>query len=315
MTQTILTWRNLTAQQEEKIKELAPDYKLISSLEEADNLEDIEVVYGWKSEDGNKLIDHSANQVKWIQVASAGVDYLDQEKLKKQDILLTNSSGIHSNGIAESVFGMLLNYTRGMDISLKAQLKSEWISVDTLLELSGKTMMIVGTGEIGKQTGKVAHAFDMKTIGINRSGGEVEHMDEQYTQDDLENVIGHADIVVNILPMTDETDKLFDKNLFKQMKDQSIFINVGRGGTVDTDALLEALDSNIAYAGLDVFHEEPLPNDHPLWNREDVLITPHIAGRLEDYSKSLFPIFEKNLKAYVNGEELPINLVDYSRGY
>ncbi|API87873.1 hydroxyacid dehydrogenase [Marinilactibacillus sp. 15R] len=315
MTQTILTWRNLTAQQEEKIKELAPDYKLISSLEEADNLEDIEVVYGWKSEDGNKLIDHSANQVKWIQVASAGVDYLDQEKLKKQDILLTNSSGIHSNGIAESVFGMLLNYTRGMDISLKAQLKSEWISVDTLLELSGKTMIIVGTGEIGKQTGKVAHAFDMKTIGINRSGGEVEHMDEQYTQDDLENVIGHADIVVNILPMTDETDKLFDKNLFKQMKDQSIFINVGRGGTVDTDALLEALDSNIAYAGLDVFHEEPLPNDHPLWNREDVLITPHIAGRLEDYSKSLFPIFEKNLKAYVNGEELPINLVDYSRGY
>lgn len=315
MTQTILTWRNLTAQQEEKIKELAPDYKLISSLEEADNLEDIEVVYGWKSEDGNKLIDHSANQVKWIQVASAGVDYLDQEKLKKQDILLTNSSGIHSNGIAESVFGMLLNYTRGMDISLKAQLKSEWISVDTLLELSGKTMMIVGTGEIGKQTGKVAHAFDMKTIGINRSGGEVEHMDEQYTQDDLENVIGHADIVVNILPMTDETDKFFDKNLFKQMKDQSIFINVGRGGTVDTDALLEALDSNIAYAGLDVFHEEPLPNDHPLWNREDVLITPHIAGRLEDYSKSLFPIFEKNLKAYVNGEELPINLVDYSRGY
>lgn len=315
MTQTILTWRNLTAQQEEKIKELAPDYKLISSLEEADNLEDIEVVYGWKSEDGNKLIDHSANQVKWIQVASAGVDYLDQEKLKKQDILLTNSSGIHSNGIAESVFGMLLNYTRGMDISLKAQLKSEWISVDTLLELSGKTMMIVGTGEIGKQTGKVAHAFDMKTIGINRSGGEVEHMDEQYTQDDLENVIGHADIVVNILPMTDETDKLFDKNLFKQMKDQSIFINVGRGGTVDTDALLEALDSNIAYAGLDVFHEEPLPNDHPLWNREDVLITPHIAGRLEDYSKSLFPIFEKNLKAYMNGEALPINLVDYTRGY
>ncbi|GEL67641.1 phosphoglycerate dehydrogenase [Marinilactibacillus psychrotolerans] len=315
MTNTILSWRKFTAQQEEKIKALAPDYKLISSLEEADNLEDIEVVYGWNSEEGNKLIDDSTNQVKWIQVASAGVDYLDLEKLEKQAILLTNSSGIHSNGIAESVFGMLLHYTRGMDISLKAQMKNEWISVDTLLELKGKTMMIVGTGEIGKQTGKVAQAFDMKTIGINRSGGNIDYMNEQHTQDDLKKVIGQADIVVNILPLTEETDEMFNKDLFKAMKEQSIFINVGRGGTVDTDALLEALDSNIAYAGLDVFHEEPLPSDHPLWNREDVLITPHIAGRLEDYSKSLFPIFEKNLKAYMNGEALPINLVDYTRGY
>lgn len=315
MTKTILSWRKFTPEQESRIKELAPDYKIISSKDEAENIEDIEIIYGWKSEEGNEILKDSENNVKWIQVPSAGVDYLDQDTLKEQNILLTNSSGIHSKGIAESVFGMLLSYTRGMDISLRAQLKKEWISVSTLLELSGKTMMIVGTGEIGKQTGKIAQAFDMKTIGINRSGGDVDHMDEQHTQDDLKKVIGQADIVVNILPMTDETEKMFDKELFKEMKDQSIFINVGRGGTVDTDALLEALDLNIAYAGLDVFHEEPLPESHPLWEREDVLITPHIAGRLEDYSKSLFPIFEKNLEAYVKNENLPLNLVDYSKGY
>ena len=315
MTKTIVSLRKLTEEQENRIKELAPDYTLVSSVEEAENIEDIKIVYGWKSDEGNRLIHNENNQIKWIQVASAGVDYLDQGLLDEQDILLTNSSGIHANGIAESIFGMLLSYTRGMDISLRAQLRSEWISVSTLLELSGKTMMIVGTGEIGKQTGKIAQAFGMKTIGINRSGGEVEYMDEQHTQDDLSEIIGKADIVINILPMTDETENMFNQALFSKMKDQSIFINVGRGGTVDTEALMEALDNNLAYAGLDVFHEEPLPSDHPLWNREDVLITPHIAGRLEDYSASLFPIFEKNLEAYVNGEELPLNLVDYSKGY
>lgn len=317
MTKKILAWRSLYPEHKERIKEIAPDYEIVESLDEVDHIEDVEIVYSWdRSEAGDNFIRDEKNQVKWIQTVSAGIDYLPLDLLEEKGIQLTNSSGIHAYGIAESVFGMLLNHSRGIGEAVKAQEKSEWIEVDHLLELSGKTMMIVGTGKIGQQTGRLAKAFNMKTIGINRSGREVDHMDELYIQEDLAGVIGQADIVVNILPLTDQTKELFDYRLFDQMKTDSIFINVGRGGTVKTEDLVKALENeSIGFAALDVFHEEPLPKDHPFWDRKNVLITPHFSGMLEDYDKSVFPIFEKNLKAFVNGEKLPVNLVDYSIGY
>lgn len=316
MSKYILALRELQPEHQKRVEEIAPDHKVIRSIEEADAIEDIEILYSWKKDQGTELLNNDKNQVKWIQTASAGIDYLDLEELEKQKIILTNSSGIHAKGIAESTMAMILNYTRGIGHSLKAQLNAEWSELETLIELEEKTIMIVGTGEIGKQVGKLAKAFDMKTIGINRSGDHADHMDEQHTQDDLSEVIGQADIVVNILPLTDETEDFFDKERFSNMKEQSIFINVGRGGSVVTDDLIDALENgNLAYAGLDVLHEEPLPEDHPLWKRDDVLITPHISGHLENYDRHLFPIFEKNLKAFVENESLPVNVVDYSKGY
>lgn len=317
MTKKILALRSLYPEHKERIKEIAPEYEILESLDEVDHIEDVEIVYSWdRTEAGDNFIRDEKNQVKWIQTVSAGIDYLPLDLLEEKGIQLTNSSGIHAHGIAESIFGMLLNYTRGIGKAVIAQQKGEWIGTDQLLELNGKSIMIVGTGKIGKQTGKLAKAFNMKTIGINRSGREVEYMDELYIQEDLANVIGKADIVVNILPLTDQTKELFNEGLFDQMKSDAIFINVGRGGTVKTEDLLKALETNsIGFAALDVFEEEPLPEDHPFWKRKDVLITPHFSGMLEDYDKSVFPIFEENLKAFVNGDKLPVNLVDYSIGY
>ncbi|WP_208560238.1 phosphoglycerate dehydrogenase [Marinilactibacillus kalidii] len=316
MSKYILAFRELESEQQKRIEELAPDYKAIRSIEDADAIENIEVLYSWNKDKGTELLENKQNQIKWIQTASAGIDYLDLESLENQEIVLTNSSGIHAKGIAESTMAMILNYTRGIGHSVKAQMDAKWSELDTLIELEEKTILIVGTGAIGKQVGKLAKAFDMKTIGINRSGEKAEHMDVQHTQDELSEVIGQADVVVNILPLTDETENFFDKEQFSKMKNQSIFINVGRGGSVVTDDLIDALeDGKLAYAGLDVLHEEPLPEDHPLWKRDDVLITPHISGHIENYDRHLFPIFEKNLEAFVKGESLPINVVDYTKGY
>lgn len=313
---TILSYYSFTEEQKEELEKVVPDYTFISSLKEAENQSDIAVIYGWNKEEGTEVIEGEGSNLKWIQLDSAGVDYLDLEALDEKGITLTNASGIHAHPIAESVFGMLLSHTRGISHSIKKQQESEWAPGVSVSELNHKTMLIVGTGNIGKQTGKLAKAFGMKTIGVNRSGRDVESMDEQYTQDNLDEALPKADVVVNILPSTKETKNLFAYEIFEKMKDTAIFINVGRGTTVVTDDLLRALDDGqIAHAALDVVHEEPLPEDHPIYTREDVLLTPHISGDFDNYAGMLFLIFLENLKTFVKDEDLPCNVVDLKTGY
>lgn len=315
----ILALHELTEEQKETIQKIAPDYELVETKEDelvSDfPLEAIEVVYGWGAL-GEQVAFKEGSRLNWVQTASAGVDYLPLEQLEEREVALTNASGIHSTAISESIFAMLFNHTRGIGHALLKQQEKKWDPVESLVELKNRTMMIVGTGHIGKETGRIAKAFGMKTIGINRSGREVDYMDELFTQDDLSQHLKKADVVVNILPLTEQTEHFFNRDLFKEMKNSAIFINVGRGGTVRTTDLIDALDNGeLAHAALDVFEEEPLPEDDPLWDREDVLITPHFSGVLEDYEASLFPIFEENLKAFVEGKELPRNVVDYKKGY
>ncbi|MER2064587.1 MAG: NAD(P)-dependent oxidoreductase, partial [Alkalibacterium sp.] len=136
------------------------------------------------------------------------------------------------------------------------------------------------------------------------------------TQDKLDDVLPEADFVVNILPLTDETEDLFDLSKFRAMKSTAVFVNVGRGQTVVTEDLLKALDEKwIQFAALDVVHEEPLPESHPIYKREDVLLTPHISGGLDDYQASVFPIFLDNLKAFVKDGKPTRNVVNYESGY
>ncbi len=317
MSKVLLSYYELTEEQQDTVKKLDSDIEIISSLGEAANLSDINIIYGWDKEECPQLLEDDDSQVQWIQLNSAGVDYVDLELLEKKGIQLTSAVGIHANAISESIFGLLLNYTRGIGYSFKKQLEGIWDKdVPHIRELTNKTIVIVGAGHIGTQTAKRAKAFDMKTIGINRSGRSVDFMDEQFTQEDFEKALPKADVVVNILPSTDETQNLFNLDLFKKMKESAIFINVGRGTTVVEKDLLTALeDGLIEFAALDVFEEEPLPSDHPFYQREDMLLTPHIAGNLDDYAASLFPIFEENLEAFSKGEDLTVNVVDLKSGY
>lgn len=315
----ILLLQEARQEHQDEMKKLAPNYELV--WEEEDGYsndfpeENIEIIYGWGAV-GNKIIDNKDNQVKWIHTSSSGVDYLPLDKLNEQGVRVTNVSGIHSVAIAESVIAMMLYRSRGLDYSVKQHERKEWKDLTQLFELNNQTMLIIGTGNIGKEVARLAKAFNMRTIGINRSGQEVEHIDELYTQENLFEHIHKADVIVNILPLTKETKYLYDMAFFKKMKKEGTFINVGRGPSVKTDDLIQALkDGELAFAGLDVVEEEPLPSDHPLWDVENVLITPHISGVLEDYSQSVFSIFSPNLKAYVAGQPFELNQVDLKKGY
>ncbi|MER2226568.1 MAG: phosphoglycerate dehydrogenase [Carnobacterium sp.] len=316
---SILLIQETTKEQLQTLKELAPKYELIKGWETDPkdvSLESVEIIYGWTGQFSQELLEDGKSQLKWAQGKAAGVDFLDLEKLKQKDILLTNGSGIHSVPIAESVFGILLAYARGIKKAIKDQQTKTWEQVDELMELHGKTIMIVGTGKIGVEVGRLAKAFNMKTIGVNRSGRDVEYMDQLITQPELVDQVKQADIVINILPHTDQTHYFFNQDIFSQMKKGTLFVNVGRGPTVKTDDLIEALDNGqLAFAGLDVFETEPLPEESALWDREDVLITPHITGIAEHFKKRLFAIFEENLKAYLAEEKLPVNLIDYDQQY
>lgn len=300
---SILLIQETTTEQLQALKELAPEYELIKGWEtdwEDISLESIEIIYGWTGQYSKELVENEKSHLKWAQGKAAGVDFLDLEKLKQKNILLTNGSGIHSVPIAESVFGILLAYARGIQKAVKDQQTKTWDQVDELMELHGKTIMIVGTGKIGVEVGRLAKAFNMKTIGVNRSGRDVEYMDQLIKQPELVDQVKQADIVINILPHTDKTHYFFNQDTFSQMKEGTLFVNVGRGPTVKTDDLIAALDNGqLAFAGLDVFETEPLPEESALWNREDVLITPHITGIAEQFKKRLFAIFEENLKAYL----------------
>lgn len=314
MKKKIALLENLSEEQRRAIKKLAPDYQIVNNLKE-ENLKDIKIIFSWKKELEN-LIAADKLQVEWIQHIYAGVNHLPIDLLQEKEIQLTTGSGTNAQAVAESTMSMILSITRQIVKSVREQENRNWFVPKKAYELKEKEILIVGAGKIGEQIGKLAKAFLMKTIGINRSGKKIKYMDKQYTQTDLSEIINQADIVVNVLPLTEETKGFFNHLLFSRMKKDVIFVNVGRGETVVTNDLLKALEyKEIAWAALDVFEKEPLDSSHPLWGYDNVLITPHIAGKVESQLDYIFPIFLDNLAAYLNNKEFPYNKVDLERGY
>lgn len=257
-------------------------------------------------------------KVKWFHSSSAGASDV-AKVLRNRDILLTNSSGVHPIPIAEHVFTYMLMFSRQFYKSYKVQiLQKEWVQNYPFLqvdELYGKTICIVGYGRIGNHIAYLAKAFGMRTIAISHSGKSDVNVDRAYAIEKLPKALSEADFVINSLPLTDETIGIFDKHKFKNMKPSAYFINVGRGQTVVEEDLIKALKTNlIAGAGLDVFTEEPLPKSSPLWNMDNVIITPHYAGWTPRYVDRVIEIFCENLKGYLANTKMP-NLVDKVKGY
>ena len=185
-----------------------------------------------------------------------------------------------------------------------------------MFELADKTMMIVGVGAIGTRTAQVAEAFGMKVIGVRRHPEqEVPHVAEMIGPDQLLARLPTADFVILTVPFTRRTENMIGAMELAAMKENSVLVNIGRGGTVDEDALLTALRAGqIRAAALDVFAEEPLPMRSPLWELENLLITAHYAGGTPRYTERAFAIFHDNLGRYVRGESL-VNVVDKVEGY
>ncbi len=257
----------------------------------------------------------SAGSLKWIHSIGAGVDGILTPELLESQIVVTSSSGIHREPISEHVLGFMLSFVRGFHVFARQQMRKEWKRFD-LEELAGKTLGIIGLGEIGSEIAVKAKGFGMRVIAVKRDAGEKpSYVDELWLPEQLRNLLGESDFVVLSLPLTPETWGFIGEPELRAMKRSAYFINISRGKIVQEDKVIQALREGwIAGAGLDVFEEEPLPGKSELWEMPNVIITPHVAGSNPQYTERAMAIFEENLKRFLNGQELE-NVVDKKLGY
>ena len=257
----------------------------------------------------------SADKLKWIHATSAGVDALMFPDLINGDVVVTNARGIFDRTIAEYVLCTILMFSKDFPRSLKLQAEHKWQHRDTE-RAEGKQVLIVGAGSIGGQIARLCKAVGLKPHGIAR---KPRHDDPDFIavhgNDDLTEQLSLADFVVIAAPLTPQTEGLFDEKAFRAMRNSARLINIGRGPVVKTEDLITALNNgDIAGAALDVFEEEPLPADHPLWDMENVIMTAHMAGDFIGWKRALTDQFLENLDRWHKGEEL-FNFVDKKLGY
>ena len=262
----------------------------------------------------------AASNLSWVFVFHAGVEACPLgERLARGDVVVTNFQKLASPAIGEHAIAMMLALGRGLPRFKQAMPAGEWrrdLGADAGMQVvAGKTMLVAGLGGIGGQVARRAKALGMEVLATRNSSREgPDYVDYVGLSHELPELVKRADVVVDALPLTGATRGLFDAEMFADFKEGAYFINIGRGGTIVTDALLEALTSGkLAGAGLDVTDPEPLPPEHPLWQMPNVIITPHVSARGFDREWLRF-IIEENLRRYVAGEAL-LNEVDPARGY
>lgn len=254
--------------------------------------------------------------LKWIHLFSAGVEKVLTPEIKKSKIIVSNSSGIHAVPIAEHVLGVMLIFTRRFYNSFQMQQQKIWRKDPSVTEIKGKTVLVAGLGNIGKEIARLSYCLGADVIAVKQSTKDKpEYVSKIYSSKNLDKALPKADFVIISLPLTPQTKHLFDLNKFKKMKKTAVIINIGRGSIINEKDLVIALEKRIiAGAGLDVTEKEPLPKGSKLWEMENAVITPHHSGWSEKYMDRAIDLFCINLKAYLQGKKLP-NLVDKERGY
>ena len=305
----------------EEYRALAPgvEFVTVESVEQA-RVEsvDAQAVLGFCDEE----MLSSSPGLFWIQVYSAGVENcVELPGMRKGHKLLTNGQRIGSPALAEHAIAMMMMLARGLDVYYANQLTGEWQRETGLdrtdhLELEGRTLLVVGLGGIGSQVAKRGHGLGMRVIATRNSRREgPEYVEYVGLPHELNELAARADVVINTVPLTDQTRGIFNAAFFDAMKPEAFFITVGRGGSTVTSDLVAALKSgSIGGAGLDVTDPEPLPKGHPLWSMPRVIITPHTAGRSDKGRDRLYLMVKENLRRYVNGEPM-LSVVDIEKGY
>jgi len=255
-----------------------------------------------------------------VQITSAGAEgCLSYDRIGSGEILLTNMQKMSSPVIAEHAVAMMMSLARHLPMFVHAMDDNTWLDrnqgFDGMMPVAGKKLLVVGLGGIGTEVARLGAALGMRVSGTrNSSRIGPDFVEYVGLSDELHALAADADIVVNALPLTEDTKDLFDAEFFAAVKPGAMFVNVGRGRTVVTSELIKALESGrIAAAGLDVTEPEPLPSDSPLWQRDDVIITPHVAGFGGERERHQILLLE-NLRRYVAGDAL-LNVVDPAKGY
>lgn len=269
---------------------------------------------------GNVPVDYlkGDKKLKWIQLNSAGANEYTKEGILEEGTLLTNSSGAYGLAIAEHMLAMVLAVQKKIHLYHSNQKKHLWKDEGNVASIYGSKTLVVGLGDIGGEFAKRMNALGSKVYGIKRNkSNKPDYIEDIYQLSMLDEVLPEFDIVALSLPETNETKNLFNKEKFEKMKSGAILLNVGRGSTVNTADLCEALNSGkIGGAGLDVTDIEPLPKESELWNAENLILTPHVSGgyHLNETLERIRKIAVDNLENYYNGKPLK-NIVDFKTGY
>ena len=272
--------------------------------------------------------------VKWIQLLSAGADHVLGGPLKGSKIPITTASGIHATPIAEYTLASMLAYAHRIHLAIRAQVRHEWMRSGAFMagvdDIRGQTLGIIGYGSIGRETARLAAAFGMKVLALKRNPSE--RVDagwcpaglgdpdgkipaRYFGPEECEAILRESDYVSVTLPLTDHTRKFVGERELAAMKPGAYLVNIGRGEVIDEHAMAAALSAKkIGGAGLDVFEHEPLEASSPLWDLENVILTPHISGANRGYMDKACELFAENLKRFVAGRPL-LNLVDPALGY
>jgi phosphoglycerate dehydrogenase-like enzyme len=253
---------------------------------------------------------HNAEKLKWIQALGTGVDGVIDQPSLRPDVVITNIRGIHGEPVSEAAIMGMLALSRRLSDSVRYQDQHSWTRWPPRL-IDGKTVGIYGVGLIAEALAPRCSALGMTVIGFTSTKRELPGFDDMYLRKELIAVAGELDYLVLLVPYSEETRHSIDARVFAAMKPSSYLINLARGGIVDEDALMAALNSGqIAGAALDVFQEEPLPPEHPLWTMKNVIITPHLGGFCDVYAERALPTIEHNMACFLRGDiDSMVNMV------
>jgi phosphoglycerate dehydrogenase-like enzyme len=256
----------------------------------------------------------------WVQTIGAGYDAFPVERFRERGIMLTNAVGIHGPSAGEHVFALALAFSRGVPTYLKQQRRHEWTS-HLNGEWANQTVTILGLGAIGEAVAKRARGFDMDVWGIKRDpstydgclpADRVIANDEAFRPltNDEAGIFGETNLLVVVVPLTDTTRGLVDASVLDALPESALLVNISRGPVVDEEALIAAIERDIiGGAGLDVTVDEPLPDDSPLWDLDDVIITPHVAGVSDQYDARFAEVFLNHYDQWRAGQEPELRIV------
>ena len=255
---------------------------------------------------------NKSNQLRWVQSLGAGLDGIIDSPYLDDTVIFTSMRGIHGPQVSELVFMHMLSLSRNYSRAMLNQVDRLWERWPAK-SLQKKTVGLLGVGVISKALAKRCKAFDMNVVGITNTHRELEHFDKIILRKELIPVVKELDYLVVLVPLDGETRGLVDEHIFSNMKRTAFLINVSRGGVVDENALMTAINNGeIAGAGLDVFEQEPLPVDSPLWSQSNLNLTPHLGGMVDNYAEQAIPILKHNLRVYLRGQiDKMLNLVGH----
>jgi phosphoglycerate dehydrogenase-like enzyme len=303
----------------EDLKDRIPGLEIVTELDPAKALaavHDADVVYGMPSAE----LVAAAPNLKWIQSSAAGVEYIARiPEVVESDILVTNTRGAHGPSIGEHTFALLFALTRYMPECWDRQKARRWDRSDLYRqarEMYGSTMGIVGYGAIGRAIARRAAGFEMPLLAVDANAVlPDDHVTEVWPISRLGDMVEQSDVIVITAPLTPETHHMFDAALLAKMKPTAYLVVVSRGGIVDEHALAEALRAGrIAGAAIDVTETEPTPQDNPLWDAPNLILTPHMAGASTEKERRCVEVLRDNMIRFHHGDPL-INQVDKRRGY